>query len=165
MSLLACGRPKPPLPLAPTDEKLEDYHQKLRAYLSLKKLKYTAQRWQIAKSILKTAGHVDSGQIVNQVKALHPSIGAATVYRSIKVLVQAGLLSESHQTADGRILFERPDEYHHDHIICVNCNEVFEFHNEEIEKLQNEVSTQILFKPVEHKHVIRAECQYLKNKT
>ena len=163
-NLLPCGRPRTPAPSPLSDEKLEEIHSKLKNYLSAQNLKYTSQRWQIAELILKTAGHLDAGQIVEKVKSEHPSIGAATVYRAIKVLQEAGILIESHQNSQGRILFELPDDEHHDHIICTDCGEIFEFHDAQIENLQHKVAQKFGFVLKEHRHVIRGKCEFLKKK-
>jgi Fur family ferric uptake transcriptional regulator len=77
--------------------------------LSESSLKFTEQRWAIAKTILLTGGHLDAQQIVDKVKSQFPGIGAATVYRSIKVLCEARLLERSHQDVGGRVLYELPD--------------------------------------------------------
>ena len=146
----------------PSDEKLAELHQTLKDYLVEKGLNYTDQRWTIAKLILQTGGHLDAQSVVQRVKRAHPQIGAATVYRAIKVLVEAGILEESHQSKEGLVLYELVDEHHHDHIVCVDCGEIFEFHDDEIEALQDSRARKFDFKVTGHKHVIYGSCTYLK---
>lgn len=159
---LPCGRLAPEQGTKLTPAKFDDWQTKLKTYLSSAGLKYTEQRWNIARSILETGGHLDSQEIVAIVSKADPGIGAATVYRNIKVLCDAGLLERSHQDVSGRILFELPDEDHHDHIICLDCGEIFEFHNDAIEKTQISVASSLGFDLAGHRHVIHGHCKELK---
>jgi Fur family ferric uptake transcriptional regulator len=160
--ILPCGRPVPPAPPPPDEATLEVWKQRLRDYLSGKGLKWTDQRWTIANLILTTGGHLDAQDIVARVKAVEPGIGAATVYRNIKVLCEAGLLEDSHRSQDGRTLYELPDEHHHDHIVCQDCNEIFEFHDDAIENLQEKIAKDFGFRLEGHRHLIQGRCIYLK---
>lgn len=157
---LPCGRPKPSRGAPPNAAQLKEFQERLRSYLSSQGLKFTAPRWNIAALLLKTAGHLDAQELVAKVKEKHPNIGAATVYRSIKVLCDAGLLEATHQDMNGRILYERPYGPHHDHIICVDCGESFEFSDDQIEKLQHKVAARNDFAVAEHRHVIHGRCLY-----
>jgi len=161
---LPCGRPME-TPHSPIDaSQLIEIQKKLRTYLSQEKLKYTEQRWQIAELILKAGGHFDAQTIVDIVNKAHPEIGAATVYRNLKVLCDAGLLEKSHQSVDGRELYELPDDEHHDHIICLDCGEILEFQNQKIEALQEHIASSFSFELSGHRHVIHGRCDYLKNR-
>jgi Fur family ferric uptake transcriptional regulator len=162
--VLPCGRQLAPEPPPPSKAKLEEWQKRLRDFLTAQNLKYTEQRWSIAKLILETGGHLDAQQIVDNVKHAYPEIGAATVYRSIKVLCDAHLLEKSHQDVEGRVLYELPDEEHHDHIICLDCGEIFEFHDDTIENLQIRVAEKLGFKLRGHRHVIHGSCTYLEAK-
>src|SRR6478752_6529721 len=92
---LPCGRAKIPVSTPPGPQQLETWQNQLRDYLISQGLKYTEQRWKIAEFILSTGGHLDAQALVDQVKKRHSGIGAATVYRSIKVLCDAAILKES----------------------------------------------------------------------
>jgi Fur family ferric uptake transcriptional regulator len=159
---LLCGRPAAPLPTASNEAKLSEWQSRLREFLTREGLKYTEQRWKIALLILSTGGHVDAQGIVDKVKQQHPDIGAATVYRNIKVLCDAKILKESLTDPQGRVVYELFDEEHHDHIVCLDCGEIFEFHDEKIEALQTEVVRGLKFSQVRHRHVIYANCGYKK---
>lgn len=161
---LPCGRPLPPKHAAPTPARLLEWQSRLRAYLSSKRLKFTEPRWTIARLILETGGHLDAQELLARVKRRSPGIGAATVYRSIKVLCEAGLLEASHQDTRGRILYELPDDHHHDHIICLDCGHVFEFHDEKIETLQERAANANGFRLEGHRHVIHGHCEFLRKK-
>lgn len=160
---LPCGRPQNPR-RTPSTKKIEEWHEKLRAYLGLSELKYTEQRWHIARLILQTGGHLDALGIVERVKHDFPGIGPATVYRTIKVLCDARLLVKSFEDIDGRTIYELADAQHHDHLICLDCGEIFEFHDEDIEQRQTELARKLKFEPDHHHHVIHAHCAYLKKK-
>jgi Fur family ferric uptake transcriptional regulator len=157
---LPCGRQAVPSLALPTAEKFAEWQTRLRKFLAEHTLKYSEQRWKIAQIILSTAGHLDSQEIVDKVKRKHPAIGAATVYRNIKVLCEAKILKESLNDLNGRVVYELFDEDHHDHIVCTNCGEIFEFHSEKIESLQDEITQKLGFTPVRHRHVIYARCKY-----
>jgi Fur family transcriptional regulator, ferric uptake regulator len=162
--VLPCGRPIPAVSAPPSLQKLNTYRQDLKDFLSSEGLKFTEQRWNIAKIILQTGGHLDAQEMVRKVKKAHPSIGAATVYRNIKVLCDAGLLEPTHQNMEGRDVYELPDEDHHDHIICIDCGEVFEFNDAKIESLQSKVAKDFGFRLTGHRHMIHGSCDYLKRK-
>ncbi|MBS1984961.1 MAG: transcriptional repressor [Bdellovibrionales bacterium] len=159
---LPCGRviaaSNPITPL-----RLQEWQKQLREYLAAQGLKYTAQRWTIAELILHTGSHLDAQTIVAKVKESAPAIGAATVYRSIKVLCDAGILTASHQDTNGRVLYELPHDEHHDHIICLDCGEIVEFHDDEIESLQIKVAKDNGFQLADHRHVIHGHCDLLKS--
>lgn len=167
--ILPCGRPAPERDTAPVEpEKLERWQARLRAYLVAQKLKYTEQRWKIARLILLSGDHLSAQGIVEAVKRRHPEIGGATVYRNIKVLQDAGLLQESFSDRLGRAVYEvggggdsDAHEEHHDHIVCLDCGAIFEFHDEAIEARQSEIARKLKFSVEGHRHVIHAHCDRL----
>jgi Fur family ferric uptake transcriptional regulator len=159
---LPCGRPLPPPPPPPGAKRLGEIRESLKVYLSREGLKFTEQRWRMVQLILETGGHLDAQGIVSKVKKAYPSIGAATVYRNIKVLCEAGILEPTHQNMDGRDVYELPQDDHHDHILCVDCGEVFEFSNDGIHDLQDEVARDFSFQLKGHRHVLHGSCAYLK---
>jgi Fur family ferric uptake transcriptional regulator len=161
---LPCGRPLPAKSAPPSPQKLEAYKEKLRQFLSQNGQKFTEQRWAIAQLILQSGGHLDAQEMVKRVKKAHPRIGAATVYRNIKVLCEAALLEPTHQNMQGRDVYELPDEDHHDHILCIDCGEVFEFNNAKIENLQVQIAQEFNFNLKGHRHVIHGSCEFLQKK-
>lgn len=151
------------MPAAPKANKMLEWQSQLREYLSSQNLKYSEQRWKIAEIILASGGHLDAQGLVERVKELHSGIGAATVYRSIKVLCDAKILKESLVDPQGRVIYELFDDDHHDHIVCTDCGEIFEFHNDKIESLQNGIIREMQFSQVRHRHVIYVKCNWLKS--
>src|SRR5215510_11484439 len=109
----------------------------LARYLEEHNLKQTKQRDAILDVFLAATGHVTSEQIFNQVRELHPNIGYTTVYRTMKLLCDAGLASERHFD-DGLTRFEIEHE-HHDHLVCTRCGRIVEFECEMIEQAQQDI--------------------------
>lgn len=158
-SELPCGRPLPAkVPSKETD--FGRWEEQLRRYLGAQGLKSSSQRWSIVKLILSEKGHFTTQAIVQKVQSESPGIGAATVYRNIKLLLEAGILIETLVDTQGRTFYEIADDDHHDHIVCLDCGYIFEFHDESIESSQVQVTKKLKFTQVRHRHVIYANCQY-----
>ncbi len=109
----------------------EEAHGRLGEYLSRHGFKHTRQRDAILDSFLGAPGHVTSEDLYERVRSEHPEIGAATVYRTLKLFVDAGI-ANAHHFRDGVTLYEHEGR-HHDHLICLGCGEIVEFRNEVIE--------------------------------
>lgn len=158
---LPCGRKAPAAKPAVSEKRMIAWKERLRSYLSRNELRYTEQRWKLAQLILSTAGgHLTAQELIDQVRKRHPEIGAATVYRNLKVLCDASILKESLTDGEGRVIYELYDEDHHDHIVCMDCGEIFEFANDRIESEQSRLTEKLQFSPVRHRHVIYGRCQY-----
>ena len=96
----------------------------------------TEQRRTIAGVLEAADDHPDVEELYNRASARDPRISLATVYRTVKLLEEAGIL-EKHEFGDGRARYETADREHHDHLIDVNSGEVIEFVDADIEKLQH----------------------------
>lgn len=158
-----CGRTLP-VSSSSSEPELEESQKRLKDYFSAQGLKFTEQRWKIAKQILSGGGHLSAQELVEQVRKSNPGIGAATVYRTIKVLCEASVLKESLSDASGTIYYEAFYEKHHDHIVCLDCGQILEFHDEAIESRQRTVAQKLDFEEEGHRHVIFARCGLLKRK-
>jgi len=145
-------------------EDLESIRLRLEVYLRERQLRFTEPRWKVAVSILLSGLHLDSRDIVAAVKKRDPGVGEATVYRAIRLLCDAGILEESHQSTSGRTVYEIADDEHHDHILCTDCGEVFEFHDETLEKLQVQTARAQGFSLVGHRHLLIGKCSFKQNK-
>ncbi len=164
MSTLPCGRKKPSI--HPKNlQKSADWRGALTRYLKEKKLRATTQRERVAELIFAKKSHFDVQTLIKEVQGRHSEIGPATIYRTVNTLCDAGLLQESLQSNSGVTLYEAHEEEHHDHIICVDCGEIFEFHDETIEDAQTKALKKMGFQATKHKHVIYAKCSMIaKNK-
>src|SRR5919206_4195124 len=118
----------------------DDLKEPWRAYLRRKRLKTTQQREAIVDAFLRTKGHVALEDLLTSARKRNPGVGLATVYRTVKLLEEAGLASSRH-FGPGQTLYEVAD-HHHDHIICQQCQHIIEFESDEIERLQTEVAAQ-----------------------
>lgn len=118
-----------------------------------KGLKMTEQRRIIA-AVLSRASekgkHPDVEQIYNEASNIDERISLATVYRTMRLFEEAGIV-ERHDFRDGRSRYEAAGEEHHDHLIDLRSGKVVEFVNEEIEKLQEKVARELGYKLVDHR--------------
>jgi Fur family transcriptional regulator, ferric uptake regulator len=123
-----------------------------------KGLRSTRQRDIILDFFLATHQHISVEELYLKIKAVHPGIGNATVYRTLKLFVEAGLAREV-LLHDGQTRYEHIVEgEHHDHLVCTRCNAVIEFENETIEKLQDEIASLHGFYIKNHKLEIYGLC-------
>lgn len=113
-------------------------------------LRMTDQRRTIARVLSEAADHPDAEELYRRSAALDPHISIATVYRTVKLFEDAGIL-ERHDFRDGRSRYEELQDSHHDHLIDVQSGRVVEFRNEEIEKLQRRVAEELGFELVDHR--------------
>jgi len=113
-------------------------------------LRRTNQRDLILETFLSIEGHLTSEDLYGLVHKQDDSIGLTTVYRTLKVLTEAGLASEV-RFGDGKTYYEHLyDHEHHDHMICTACGRVIEFVSPEIEALQDEMADKFGFRPTHH---------------
>src|SRR4030042_3317079 len=124
----------------------------LASYLDDKRLKHTRQREAILEVFLDPRGHVTSEDLFRKVRALHPRIGYTTVYRTMKLLCDAGLASER-RFDDGATRYEIEQE-HHDHMVCLRCGKILEFECSMIEDAQRDVVKRYGFRLLRHRHAI-----------
>jgi len=115
-----------------------------------KGLRMTEQRRIIARVLSEAADHPDAEELYRRAAALDPHISIATVYRTVKLFEDAGIL-ERHDFRDGRSRYEELPESHHDHLIDIQTGKVVEFRNEEIEQLQRRVAEELGFELVDHR--------------
>ncbi len=126
-------------------------------YLSTHKLNTTQQRELIVDQFLRSHEHVSIDELLARVRKRNKRVGYATVYRTLKLLVEAGLAIQR-QFGDGQARFE-VDGAHHDHLICSKCGLILEFEDEEIEKLQERIAERLgNFKVVRHRHELYGLC-------
>ena len=94
--------------------------------------------------------HPDVDELHKRVNLLDEKISIATVYRTVKLFEEAGIL-EKHDFKGGKARYEQSPDEHHDHLIDINSGEIIEFVNEEIEELQKKVAQKLGYKLVDHK--------------
>jgi Fur family ferric uptake transcriptional regulator len=137
--------------------------QIFRDYVKKNGLKDTAQREEILTHLLKTEKHLSPEEIYQALRERDPKLGRATVFRTLKLLEECGLASRV-TFADGRQKYEsKAGKPHHDHMICVQCQEALEFSSPAIEKLQDRIAAQHGFKILWHRHEIFGRCRRCEN--
>ena len=134
---------------APTD--VEDLPAAFRRFLTGEHLKATRQRDLIAEVFAGSDDHISVDDLLAEVREKDRQIGYATVYRTLRLLVQAGLAAER-RFGDGHTRYERRDAEHHDHMICRKTGRIIEFVNEEIEELQEAIAHKHGFLLTKHRH-------------
>ncbi|MFZ4125565.1 MAG: Fur family transcriptional regulator [Rickettsiales bacterium] len=115
-----------------------------------KGLKMTGQRRTIARALSDSHDHPDVELLYQRAVKLDENISIATVYRTVKLLEESGII-ERHDFGDGRSRYEEMSEEHHDHLIDLKSGKVIEFSNEEIEKLQVRIAKELGYKLVDHR--------------
>ena len=115
-----------------------------------KGVRLTDQRKIIAKIMSESANHPDVDELHRKVNKLDSKISIATVYRTVKLFEEAGIV-EKHDFKGNKARYEQAPEEHHDHLIDINSGEITEFVNEEIEKLQKQVAKKLGYKLVDHR--------------
>lgn len=120
--------------------------------------KSTPQRDEIARWVFMTHDHFTVEDIIENFRKQGKKISQATCYRVIQMLLQLNLLIE-HDFGRGIRYYEHtPGHDHHDHIICNECGAIFEFKNEELEKLKENISNSLGFSMTHHRLSIYANC-------
>ncbi|ABQ27174.1 ferric uptake regulator, Fur family [Geotalea uraniireducens Rf4] len=127
-------------------------------FIAQKGLKSTRQRDIILDFFLSSAQHMSLEELYLKLRAKHPGIGYATVYRTLKLFAESGIAREI-QFGDGQTRYEQVSEgEHHDHLVCTRCGAIAEFENETIEKLQDEVAAAYGFLIETHKLELYGLC-------
>ena len=115
-----------------------------------KGVRLTNQRKVIAEVMSTSNNHPDVDELHQQINKIDKRISIATVYRTVKLFEEAGIV-EKHDFKGGKARYEESPEEHHDHLIDINSGEIIEFVNKEIEILQNKVAEKLGYKLVDHK--------------
>ena len=132
--------------------------EQLSAYLAGEGLKSTRQRGRILEVFVAAGRHLSAEELYFLIKRTDRGIGYATVYRTLKLLADAGLAHER-RFEDGITRFEHnAAEGHHDHLICTRCGRIIEFENEKIEELQQAVAKKNKFQVHSHKLELYGLC-------
>jgi Fur family ferric uptake transcriptional regulator len=131
-------------------------HRTLAQYLEEHNLKHTKQREAILEVFLSIRGHITGEDLYRRVREIHPHIGYTTVYRTMKLLCEAGLAQEA--SFDGVTRYEIAHE-HHDHLVCVRCGKIIEFECSMIEKTQTDIADRYKFRILRHSHELYGHCE------
>lgn len=133
--------------------------EKFNELLSERGLKFTFERKTIFEEVAKLSDHFDADSLYERFKAQGMRISRDTVYRTIPLLLESGVIQKS--VGDGkRDFFERVGpKGHHDHLVCSRCGKFIEFHCEEIEELQDRICKDHGFRLLFHDHRLFGICK------
>lgn len=131
----------------------------LKSYVSKHGLKLTKQRQRIADVFLACEEHITVEQLLDRVRQVDKRVSLATVYRTIKLLTDCGL-AQPHRFDNWQIVYEpaRGKEHHHDHMICMDCNRIIEFVDDQVEELQLEIAKRYGFTLESHRLELYGHC-------
>ena len=115
-----------------------------------KGVRLTEQRKLVAKAMSESEGHPDVDELHKRVSKLDPRVSIATVYRTVKLFEEAGIISK-HDFKGNKARYEEVPKEHHDHLIDINTGEIIEFVDQDIEKLQKKVAEKLGYKLVDHR--------------
>ena len=138
----------------------DQWCEQLQTKLSRNSQRLTPQRKTIAQVLFSQQGHLNVDELHREVRSVDPAVGYATVYRTVKLLEQHDMV-RSDNFVDGTARYEVAvdDEEHHDHLMCRDCGVIFEFENDEIERLQEQVARSRGFRLEHHRMVLFGRCQ------
>jgi Fur family ferric uptake transcriptional regulator len=134
----------------------EAEHRALSRYLEDHHLRATKQREEILDCFLQLRGHITSEELYRRVRERAPHIGFTTVYRTMKLLCEAGLVTER-EFGGGVTRYEIANE-HHDHLVCLRCGKIVEFECSMIESTQMQIAERYGFRVLRHRHELYGHC-------
>ncbi|MFQ5670389.1 MAG: Fur family transcriptional regulator [Acidobacteriota bacterium] len=139
-----------------------------RDHLRRNGLKLTREREQILEEVYRIEGHFRPEDLLVRFRTNGLRISRATIYRTLDLLIASGLVHRE-TFRGGGAHYERVHtvhgHFHHDHLYCTGCGAIFEFHNEEIEALQNLICASFDFEPQSHSHQIWGLCKSCRRRT
>jgi Fur family ferric uptake transcriptional regulator len=140
------------------EPEIDQLQDQLTSYMERKGLRSTNQRRLVSEVFFRTGGHLSIDDMLALVRKRDPKVGYATVYRTMKLLVECGLANERQFDANATRFEVAHHGHHHDHLICLQCKRIVEFEDAQIERLQESVARRHGFKIVSHKHELYGVC-------
>jgi Fur family ferric uptake transcriptional regulator len=122
----------------------------IEALCHAKGLRITEQRRVIARVLSDARDHPDVEELHRRASAVDRGISIATVYRTVRLFEEAGIL-ERHDFRNGRSRYEPTPDEHHDHLIDIDSGDVIEFHDPELERLQSQIAERLGYRLVDHR--------------
>ncbi len=136
----------------------DDLETRFKEYLYTHNGKFTSERMAILKLLYEDDEHLSVDDILDLARQKEIPVSRATVYRTLDLLVQSGL-AKKHQFEGHETVFEAAlKEGHHDHIVCVDCNKITEFFNDDLERIQNDILAKHGLVMVKHTHQLYGKC-------
>ena len=129
------------------------------ALLKKKNLKFTRERRHIFDVVSHRRGHFDADSLYESIRKDNERVARGTVYRTIPLLLESGVIQKSVGSGHRDFFESKSGKTHHDHMVCIGCQKVIEFHCEEIEKMQDEVCGKYGFTLAFHDHRLFGYCR------
>jgi Fur family ferric uptake transcriptional regulator len=146
------GREKP-------EKAADGPHRQWQQFVSERGLHASKTRDAVVEIFLKTKEHIDLQGLFERARRSHPGVGFATVYRTMKLLEEAGIAHTRHFGNAKETLYElAAGRSHHDHLICERCGRIVEFVNAEVEKIQDRIASRYGFTLSRHRHELYGVC-------
>lgn len=139
--------------------------QRFMEFLAGKRLRLTSQRRTIINTAFSTSQHFTAEQLLAWSRRQDQSVSRATVYRTLPLLTESGLVREMDFGKDYK--FYDPnyaDHPRHNHIICQDCDKIVEFESASLERIENKITQRLGFSPQSHRLQISARCEELKRR-
>ena len=137
--------------------------EKFLAFLEQKNLRITSQRRAIVDTVFGTDQHFNAEQLLEWAREIDESVSRATIYRTLPLLTESGLVHEMDFGKDYKIYDPNyADHPNHNHIICDDCDKVVEFESEKLDTLENEISQNLGFQVKTQQLRINASCDEMK---
>ena len=127
--------------------------------LKKKKLKLTRERRHIFDVALGSRGHFDADSLYGSIKKDNERVARGTVYRTIPLLLESGVIQKSVGNGHRDFFEAKSGKEHHDHMVCIGCQKVIEFHSDEVEKAQDRACEKYGFKLAFHDHRLFGYCR------
>lgn len=140
-------------------QKPSELAETFKELLARKGLKYTHERECIYQEVERIEKHFNADSLYDRFKKRGERIARATVYRNLPLLLEAGVIQKS-AGAGKRDFYEKTDaKGHHDHMVCLGCKTIIEFHSDELEEIQEKLSREYKFKLIFHDHRLFGYCE------
>jgi len=129
-------------------------------FLGRKGLKMTKERFAVLEEVFSGHDHFETEKLYDRVRASGLKASRASVYRTLSLLVECGLVEKVSRSGKGNVYESTFGRRHHDHMICETCGEIIEFYSEDLERLQDEVCMNNSFRGMSHTLEIRGHCEH-----
>ena len=139
--------------------KQKDKIQALENLLEKKGLKLTYERRRIFEEVERLKHHFDADSLYDRFKKQGERIARATVYRTLPLLLECGILQKSAGSGKKEFFERTSSKGHHDHMVCIRCGKIIEFHSDAVEKAQAKACQDFEFKMVFHDHRLFGHCK------
>jgi len=142
-----------------SEKTAESPQRQWRDFASGKRLHASKTRDAVVEIFLKTKDHIDLQSLFERARQAHPGVGFATVYRTMKLLEEAGIAHTRHFGTTKETLYEvAAGRSHHDHLICEQCGRIVEFVSPEVERIQDRIASRHGFTLSRHAHELYGVC-------